>query len=126
VDVFAVKHLTVIKFKVINSTKDFIHLYMVEIDSQGRLVPIPLWNDEEIMWNGLRPGATQLTYPLKIEGDPGICEYRFFYSPKRIKDLTNPSAPASRSLRAMEFTKSDLENITVKSLYYRSIDCTRR
>jgi hypothetical protein len=102
VDVFAVKHLTVIKFKVINSTKDFIHLYMVEIDSQGRLVP------------------------LKIEGDPGICEYRFFYSPKRIKDLTNPSAPASRSLRAMEFTKSDLENITVKSLYYRSIDCTRR
>ena len=118
IDVFKIKHQSVIKFKVINSTENFIHLYMLEIDSQGRLVPIPLWIDEETMWNGISPGATQLTYPLKIEGDPGIFEYRFFYSSKRVKDLLNPPAPGARSLRSMEFTKADLENIQAKSFYY--------
>ena len=120
-NLFLIKNQTLIKFKITNFTESTIHIYMTEIDSKGRLSSLPLWDDEDIMWSGLKPGSSQLSYPFIIEGDPGICEFRLFASPKRVKDLLNPPAPGTRSLRRMEFTATELQDIKMKSFYYRSI-----
>jgi hypothetical protein len=87
---------SVLRFQLANQTPHRQHVYLIEIDAEGRLAPLPLWQDD-MLWNGLEPGQTATTYPFQ-GSTPGLYEYRLFASPTRVPLLMAAPAPATRGL----------------------------
>ncbi len=106
------------QFNIKNPTESSVHVYMVEIDSSGRFEPVILWNDQDVLLNGLPPGETKVTYPFIQTGSTGICELRLFSSPKRLGFFLFPAAAVSRGYAVERIEDSDLKKIRMKSIRY--------
>ncbi|GAA6621027.1 caspase domain-containing protein [Scytonema sp. NUACC26] len=115
---YFVEYDSIMQFSIKNTTKAQAHIYMVEISSEGRLTPVPLWQDEDVMWNGLAPGETRPSYPFYQNGAIGICELRLFYSPKRLRFFLFPPSAAGRGVIFESIDVSDLEIIKMKAIHY--------
>lgn len=95
---------------------------MIKIDSDGSFEPVPLWEDEEILFNGLKPRQKKLTYPFRQDTLRGTCELRFFISLVRVSFLLFPHAPATKSSGFTRFIeKEKLERIKMKTIHYTSL-----
>ncbi|MEH2124306.1 caspase family protein [Nostoc sp.] len=101
-----------------NSTESSMHIYMIEIDSCGRFEPVTLWDDEDVLLDGLPSGETKLTYPFIQTESAGICELRLFSSPKRLRFFLFPAAPGTRGYVVEKIKDSDLKMIKMKSIRY--------
>jgi hypothetical protein len=108
----------IIQFSIKNFTENPVHVYMVELSSEGRMTPIQVfWEDDDAMWNGLAPGQTKLSYPFLQNAVTGICELRLFSSPKRLRFFLFPPA-FGRGARDESIDVDDLKEIKVKAIRY--------
>lgn len=105
-----------IRLSIFNPTAKNQHIYMIMIDPDGRLDPMPLWNDEDTLWNGLRPGETKLTYPFRKFGALGLFEIKLFSSQQRLISML---APPSTATRGMLSPFEDFPTIGLKTIYYQ-------
>lgn len=84
--------------------KRFVHLFLVS--EAGRIKPVPLWrfgpNFEGPMFEGLQPGETLESIPLRKAGASGIEELRLIVSPSLIRELVIPPDAKSRAVLRIE------------------------
>jgi len=106
------------QFSIKNSTDSALHIYMVWIDSSGHFEPLTLWDNEDILLDGLPPHETKLTYPFIQTDSVGMCEVRLFSSPKRLRFLLFPASPGTKGYAVESIKDSDLEKIGMKSIRY--------
>jgi len=116
---YLIERNKVFRLSVTNPTDFPIHVYMVEIDSNGSFETMILWQDEDILFNGLPPGETKLTYPFLQIGCAGSCEMRLFSSPKRLRFFLFPASAATRGPSIEHIEEEDLVNIRMKPVVYR-------
>ncbi len=103
-----------------NPTADTWHVYMMDIDQDGRIEPVPLW-DSDIQFDGLPAGTVARSYGFKHGGSlAGVSELRLFASKRRIRQLMSPPSTAARGmLEPLE--SSAVQDIKVTSVVYRAI-----
>jgi hypothetical protein len=101
-----------------NPTSDPLHIYMVGFDETGRFQLETLWDDEEIIFNGLMPRQTKLSYIFAPQGKPGLREIRLFSSPKRLRFFLFPASPDAYGAQIDMIASEDLENIRMKVIRY--------
>lgn len=101
-----------------NPTSDPLHIYMVGFDETGRFQLETLWDDEEIIFNGLMPRQTKLSYIFAPQGKPGLREIRLFSSPKRLRFFLFPASPDAYGAQIDTIASEDLENIRMKVIRY--------
>lgn len=112
----------IIRFQLTNPTQKYLHVYMVKIDHYGAFEPVTLWEDEEVLINGLAPGQKKSTYPFRQDTSSGTCELRFFVSPERSRFLLFPAAPDTRSMGYTEFIEPEkLSQIKMQVVRYTTI-----
>ncbi len=115
---YFIEHKNKFQFSIKNPTNSSVHVYMVEVDSFGRFEPVTLWDNEDVLLDGLPPGETKLTYPSVQTGSVGICELRLFSSPKRLRFFLFPASPGTRGYSIESIEDSDLKKIRMKSIRY--------
>ncbi|MEP0924383.1 caspase family protein [Leptolyngbya sp. ST-U4] len=118
VEGYRIEHRKVFRLSLTNTTSHPLHIYMVEIDSNGYFQPIILWKEEDILFDGLPPGETKLSYPFVQTGSTGTCEIRLFASPKRLKFFLFPASPGARGSSIELIEEEDLTQIKMKPIYY--------
>lgn len=110
------------QFQLTNKLDVPIHVYLIEIDKDGCFQPITIWNDEDILLNGLQPQATKITYPFRQQNVKATSEFRFLVSNKRSRFLLFPCAPSTRGTGLVEFIDyNDLNQIFMKIIRISSI-----
>lgn len=108
------------QMRINNPTPDTWHVYMMDIDQDGRVNPVPLW-DSSTQFDGLAAGRSETTLTFKHDGDaPGMAELRLFASPQRIQRLLFPPSTAARGALA-PIDESQAIGVKVRSLVYRAI-----
>lgn len=115
---YLIEHRNVFRLSMTNPTDSPIHVYMVEIDSNGYFEVVTLWKDEDVLFDGLPSGETKLTYPFVQAESVGTCELRLFSSPKRLRFFLFPASAGTRSASIETIEKEDLERIDMKSIRY--------
>ncbi|MCU0535728.1 MAG: caspase family protein [Hydrococcus sp. Prado102] len=115
---YLIEHKKVFRLSMNNPTEFPMHIYMIEIDSNGCFETVILWRDEEILFNGLPPGETHLTYPFVQTGSVGTCELRLFSSPKRLPFFLFPASASARSGSIETLEEEDLKRIEMKTIRY--------
>jgi hypothetical protein len=120
-EAYLIEPRKVFQMSIKNLTDSSIHVYMVEINSNGYFKPKILWRDQDILLEGIPPGETKLTYPFNQTGCIDSCELRFFSSPKRLGFFLFPADPDSRGSARETIEEEDLINIRMKSVVYREI-----
>lgn len=115
---YLIEHGKVFRLSMKNSTEFLVHIYMIEIDSNGCFEPVMLWRDEEILFNGLPPGETHLTYPFVQTRSVGTCELRLFSSPKRLRFFLFPASASTRGGSIETLEEEDLKRIKMKTIRY--------
>jgi hypothetical protein len=117
------------QFRIENLVDSPIYIYLIVVDSAGRIESTPIWRDDYIDWQGLAPGETALSYIFRVTKDgefSGINEFRFFSSPQRINQLSRPPASGARGglqglQNLQDINLSDLKKIRTKVVYYSGI-----
>ena len=117
------------KFKIRNLADLPIYVYLIMVDSAGRIEATPIWRDEHVDWQGLEPEETGLSYLFRVTKDAefsGINEFRFFSSPQRINQLLRaPASDARSGLQGLQnlqdINLNDLKKIRTKVFYYKEI-----
>ena len=123
---FYLKDGNCFRFRIKNITDSPIYIYLIKVDSAGRIESIPIWHDDYIDWQGLEPEVTALSYLFRVTKDKdfgGIHELRFFSSPQRINQLLRTPAPDARGglqglQNLQDINLSDLKKIRTKVIYY--------
>jgi Caspase domain len=113
-EAYLIERGKVFQLRLTNSSDSPIHVYMVEIDSNGHFEPKILWKNEDILLDGLLPGATELTYPFFQTGCVGTCELRLFSSPKRLRFFLFPAPAQARGSAIETIEDKDLINADSK------------
>jgi hypothetical protein len=108
------------RLTLMNSSTETWHVYMIDIDQDGRINPIPLW-DSDTQFDGLASGGLEDSYVFKHDGDaPGMSEFRLFASPRRIKRLISPPSTAARGV-IIELDEAVAMGVKSKSIIYRAV-----
>jgi hypothetical protein len=106
------------QLRIKNPTSDALHIYMVGFDEAGRFQLETLWDDEEIIFNGLMPRETKLSYLFAPQGKPGLRKIRLFSSPKRLRFFLFPASPDAYGAQIDTIASEDLVNIRMKVIRY--------
>lgn len=85
------------RFRVTNPSDKPVYVYLMRIDTDGRLRYPPLWAQTALMVQGIAPGSMAESYPFAT-GAPGINELRFYAAPSMIPQLLAPPEVATRAL----------------------------
>ncbi|MBW4659777.1 MAG: caspase family protein [Drouetiella hepatica Uher 2000/2452] len=101
-----------------NPTSSSLHIYMVGFDETGRFQLETLWNDEEIIFNGLLPGETKSSYLFAMQGKLGLREICLFSSPTRLRFFLFPASPDAYGAQLDTIAEEDLEKIRMKVIRY--------
>ena len=111
---YSVKPREVMRVRIANESDQQVYVYLLQIDRDGRILPIRLW-EEEILWKGLAPNSVHDTLTFRDGGKAGMSEWRFFASTERVTELLAPLSYGTRGV----FTPIQLpNNIQVKTLRY--------
>ncbi|BAT54413.1 hypothetical protein NOS3756_33820 [Nostoc sp. NIES-3756] len=108
----------IIQLKIQNHTNSLLHIYMIELSSEGRFTPVPLFRSMSLMMNGLQLGEPQLSYPLKENAGAGICTLRLFASKNQLEFFLFPPSAKGRSAFYDSLSDEDLAGLSVKTIYY--------
>jgi hypothetical protein len=96
------------------------HVYMIDIDQDGRIEPVPLW-DSDTQFEGLAAGRKEGSYIFKHGGNvAGMSEYRLFASPHRISRLISPPSATARA-GIISFDEAHAIGMKSKSIIYRAV-----
>jgi Caspase domain len=108
----------VLRLRIVNATDKQIHVYAVLIDPDGRPSWPPLWDDDELLWNGLAPGTTQDSFPFAL-AILGLWEMRLYSSLSRIRYLVSAPATASRTVLSVDaLNRFDWSHVQMRALRY--------
>jgi uncharacterized caspase-like protein len=117
-----VEYNSIMQFEIYNPTNNPIHIYMVELSSEGRLTPISrFWQDTSTILDGLPPGEKQFSSPFRQVGSTGIFELRLFSSPQRLDFFLFPPTAGERSVHIKSVNDDDLKNMRMKSIRYSMV-----
>ncbi len=106
--------------EITNPTTETWHVYMMDIDQDGRINPVPLWRSDT-QFDGLSAGSTERTYPFKHDGSaPGMSEFRLFAAPTRIRALLSPPSTMSRAA-IPTLDASETAGVEVRAVVYRAV-----
>ncbi len=103
------------QMKIRNESDQQLHVYMIQIDSDGRVMPVRLWEDS-FLWSGLPPKSFQNTLVFRDGGQIGMSEWRFLASTERLTELLSPLAYGSRGISLGPFRPAS--NVQVKTIRY--------
>lgn len=109
---------TFCQLRITNPTQDPVHVYMVGFDETGRFQLENLWDDANVILQGLPPTETKTGYVFKPQGQPGIREVRLFSSPKQIRFFLFPASPDAYGAQIDEIAHDDLQEIKMKSIRF--------
>lgn len=110
------------QFSIENPTQEPVHVYLVGFDEEGRFQLETVWNDEEVVFNGLMPGETKQSYLFTPRGKSGMREVRFFSSPKRLRFFLFPASPDAYGAQVNPVTNDDLQKMKVKTIRYSLVN----
>lgn len=113
--VYLIKPREVMQMKIRNESDQQLHLYMIQIDADGRVMPVRLWEDS-LLWSGLPPKSYQSTLVFRDGGQIGMSEWRFLASTERLTELLSPLAYGSRGISLGPFRPAS--NVRVKTIRY--------
>jgi tetratricopeptide (TPR) repeat protein len=82
------KHLGQLRIR--NLERFPVYVYMIKIDSDGRLTTGRLWENEYVTFDGLRPQKVELSYTFIFNDSLGVCERYLISCPNRISHLSGP------------------------------------
>lgn len=108
----------IIQLRIQNSSNSLFHIYLVELSSEGRFEPVPLFGSMRSMLDGIPGGALMLSYPLKEIAATGICTLRLFASKKQLEFFLFPSFARGRAHYCDYLSLEDLASLMVKTVYY--------
>jgi Caspase domain len=113
-----------LRFRAINELNTTWHIYMFEIDPEGRLVLSPLWPGQEL-WQGVQPGKQAVSYPFRQTGMFGISEIRLLASTEPVSVLISAPDVGTRSLLARSSFSDALRrqaaSIKMKRVRYKMV-----
>ena len=115
---YLIKPKSFCQLSIKNPTPDPLHIYMVGFDETGRFQLETLWDDEEIIFNGLMTGETKGSYLFAPQGKPGLREIRLFLSPKRLRFFLFPASPDAYGAQIDTILSEDLQHIRMKVIRY--------
>ncbi len=103
-----------------NPTTETWHVYMIDVDQDGRINPVPLWKSDT-QFDGLSAGRSERTFRFKHDGAaPGMSELRLFASRHRIRHLLSPPSTAARGALS-PFSEAEVDGVAVRSIVYRAV-----
>ena len=102
-------------FRLSNPLNNPLHIYLLRIDTAGRLRFMTLWNDTKLLVGGLPPGNTVTSFSFAT-GVPGINQMNFFASPTMIPQLLAPPEVGTRG-NIIEQTEFPAGVTTLKLLH---------
>lgn len=111
---YSVKPREVMQVKITNKSDQQVYVYMIQIDRDGRVMPIRLW-EELVLWGGLPPNSFHDTLIFRDGGKAGMSEWRFLASTERITELLAPLSYGTRGVFAPLQLPTDVQ---VKTLRY--------
>ena len=85
------------RFRFTNPLNHPLHIYLLRIDTSGRLRFMTLWNETKLLVGGLPPGETVLSFPFST-GVRGVNQMSFFASPTMIPQLLAPPEVGTRGI----------------------------
>ena len=115
---------TFCQFRITNPTQNSAHVYMVGFDEIGRFQLETLWNEEDLVLQGLPPTETKMSYIFKPryistpQGQAGIRETRLFSSPKRLRFFLFPASPDAYGAQVDAIASDDLKEIKMKAIHF--------
>lgn len=108
----------VLRLRLVNETGQQTHVYAVLIDPDGRPSFPPLWDDDDLLWNGLAPGTMQDSFPFAF-ATLGMWEVRLYSSPSRIRYLVSAPATATRAILSVDaLNRFDWSHVRMRTLRY--------
>jgi hypothetical protein len=108
----------IMQLRIHNSTDSLLHIYMIELSSEGRFTPVPLFRSMSLTMNGLQPGDSQLSYHFKENAGAGICTLRLFSSKNQLEFFLFPPSAKGRGASYDSLSNEDLAGLSVKTIYY--------
>jgi len=109
---------TFCQLKITNPTQNPVHVYMVGFDETGRFQLETLWNDQNVILQGLPPTETKTGYVFKPQGKLGIREIRLFSSPQQVPFFLFPASPDAYGAQLDEIDSNDLKAINMKAIRF--------
>lgn len=118
---YKIPHDFLVQLQVKNPTQAIYYVYMVRIDSEGRLSLDNLWQNWEVLANGIKTGEVQQSHIFTHKGATGVYERRLFASSESLTNLlfpppSNAIDPASHGIDPIE--SLDLANVKMKAIRY--------
>ena len=105
--------------KVTNPTDDEYYLYMIDIDQEGRIEPVPLWSSAE-QASGIAPHSSRASNVFKHVGSSGASQFRFYASKTVSHALLFPLGTAARGV-AVAPEVSEQPDMQSMTLNYRAV-----
>jgi hypothetical protein len=84
-------------FRFNNPLNHPLHIYLLRVDTAGRLRFMTLWNNTELLVSGLPPSETVVSFPFAT-GVPGMNQMSFVGSPTMLPQLLAPPEVGTRGI----------------------------
>jgi len=98
VSMYPIKAGEIIQLKISNTSEASLHAYMMEIDTDGRVTPVRLWEDLDLLLSGIPSQTVLESLPFRDGGERGVSEWRLLTSPIRLNMLAAPPSTATRGI----------------------------
>ncbi|MBW4527748.1 MAG: caspase family protein [Phormidium tanganyikae FI6-MK23] len=115
---YLIESKTFCQLRITNPTQNPVHVYMVGFDETGRFQLETLWDDANLILQGVPPTETTTGYIFKPQGQAGIREVRLFSSPKQIPFLLFSASPDAYGAQVDAIDRDDLKGIRMKSIRF--------
>ena len=115
---YLIEPQTFCQLRITNPTQNPVHTYMVGFDETGRFQLETLWEDTNIILQGIPPTETKTGYLFKPQGRPGIREIRLFSSRKPIRFFLFPASPDAYGAQIDVISHDDLQEIKMQSIRF--------
>ena len=115
---YFIESKTFCQLRITNPTQNAVHVYMIGFDETGRFQLETLWEDTNVILQGIPSAETKTGYIFKPQGQQGIREIRLFSSPRQIRFFLFPASPDAYGAQVEAIANDDLRGIRVKSIYF--------
>lgn len=116
IDVHSVRADEPYALRIENPTTESVYAYLIAVSPAGRLAPVRLWSGK-ILFNGLAPFTTEISFPFKSMELSGIEELWLYTSPVLIDGLMSPPAVGTRSELLPFYLDEVVNRVHLRKLY---------